>query len=838
MLLTLLGLLPRPRRILLLLLPVLAATAGAVLGGRSLRRTKGAPGQPPAVSRRSSSASRRPSPVPGRPPAAGGPPSGPCAEDGAPRCGGTLAAVGRTAHRHRRWVLALWAVVLAAGVLIGGRVFESAGTGAQAAGSESARGSAAVAAADPAAGTVTAVVDGPRVDDPAVRSAVTDAARAVSALPGVASVSDAYGSGPAASALRSQDGRASLVVARMADSAGDAQVDAVSARLQEVQQAAPGTRVTVGGDLVLSQEVKHQTARDTRFGELVTLPVTLVVMVLVFGGFAAASLPLIGAVASVGGALLSIFGFSRIMALDTSVLPIATVLGLGLSIDYALLMVNRFREERGRGASVAAAVERTSATAGRTVAFSGVTVAVALSGLFVFTSPVFRAVGAAGVSVVVITVAAALTLVPALLGFAGHRIKAPAGPVPDDGFFARTVRLVQRRALPVALAAVALLAAAGAPFLTARAQSAGAHVLPASFASRAVADTVEKRFPQQAPAPVTVVVEAPQARAQDYARSLADLPGVAGVRPAQQVGDRLSTVDVMVAGDPQGGAAQSVVGELRGHRDGLRTWVTGDAATVVDFKQEIAHRGPPAFALVAVGTLLLLFLMTGSVVVPVKALLMNVLSLGCSLGALTLVFQHGWFSGLLGFTPTGGLESYVPVLVFAFAFGLSMDYEVFLLARIKELRDEGHSSARAVELGLQRSGRIINSAALLMVVVFAGFAAGQMLMIKEMGIALAVAVAVDATLVRCLLVPAAMSLFGEFNWWAPRPLKRLHGRVGLREHVVLPPLPSLRPHLPSLPALSSLSSLPQLPPIPQLPPHLAARLPHPRLPRPAAAAKP
>jgi RND superfamily putative drug exporter len=243
---------------------------------------------------------------------------------------------------------------------------------------------------------------------------------------------------------------------------------------------------------------------------------------------------------------------------------------------------------------------------------------------------------------------------------------------------------------------------------------------------------------------------------------------------------------VLVHGDPQGAQAKQVVDELRDHRGGLETYVTGDAATVVDFQHELTNRGPWAFGLVAVGTLVLLFLMTGSVVMPVKALLMNVLSLGCSLGALTLVFQHGWFSGLLGFAPTGGLETFIPVLVFAFAFGLSMDYEVFLLARIKELRDQGYGCQEAVQLGLQRSGRIITSAALLMVIVFAGFAAGQMLMVKEMGIALAVAVAVDATLVRCLLVPATMSFFGEFNWWAPAPLRRLYARFGLREHVVLP----------------------------------------------------
>ena len=707
------------------------------------------------------------------------------------RVGGRLAALGRACHRHRRWVLAFWALVLAAGVLIGGRVFESTVAGGGTGGSEADRGTAVVQAADPVKGSVTAVVDGAPVAGTAVHDAVTAATADLAHLPGVASVADTYTGGPA---LASADGRASLVVVRMADGSTAEQLDAVTDRLERIDAA--GAHVTVGGDLVLQEEVKQQTERDTRFGEIVTLPLTLIVMVLVFGGLAAAGLPAIGAIASVGGALLAMFGFSRIMDIDTSVLPIATVLGLGLSIDYALLMVNRFREERGHGATTAQAVERTSATAGRTVAFSGLTVAVALSGLFVFTSPVFRAVAVAGVSVVVISVAAALTLVPALLGFVGGRIKAPAGPVPDEGFFSRTVRRVQRRAVPVTLVCVALLVAAGAPFLGAHPRTSGAEVLPKSFAARQVAEAVDQRFPQQVPAPVTVVVAAEQHAARAYADTVvARTPGVTGIGAVTPVGPGLTTVEVRVKGDPQGEQAKEVVRDLRADRGGLTTYVTGDAASVVDFQHEISTRGPWALGLVAVGTLVLLFLMTGSVVMPVKALLMNLLSLGASLGALTLVFQHGWLSGLLGFTPAGGLEGFVPVLVFAFAFGLSMDYEVFLLARIKELYDQGHGCTRSVQLGLQRSGRIITSAALLMVIVFAGFAAGQMLMVKQMGIALAVAVAVDATLVRCLLVPATMSLFGEFNWWAPAPLRRLHRRFGLSEHVVLPPL-GARPAVP------------------------------------------
>ena len=714
------------------------------------------------------------------------------------RCGGPFAAVGRFSYRYRRWVLAAWALLLAAGLLFGMQVFNAAAPTPKAAGSESATGAALLAAADPTSGGITALVEGKPVADPAVRTAVTAAAVDLSRIPGVGTVTDAYGSATGgvaagapgdagAAALRSADGRASVVQVDLTGG-GSTTLNAASQRLKEITTAVPGATVKLGGEQVLTQQVQQQTEKDTELGEFITLPVTLLVMVLIFGGFVAAGLPLIGAVASIGGAFLALLGFTQIMPIDTSVLPIATVLGLGLSIDYALLMVNRFREERSHGADVAAAVERTSATAGRTIAFSALTVAAALSGLFVFVSPIFRAVGAAGVSVVVITVLSGLTLVPALLGFAGGRIKAPLQPVHDDGVFARTVRRVQRRPLPVALGVAGVLLAMAAPFAFAHPQNADADVLPKSFSSRAVADALDSRFPALEQAPITVAVQGDQARAESYAAHVRGLPGVSGVSVGAPTG-RLVPVGVDVrGGGGEGATAQRVVQELRADRDGLTTYVTGDAATVVDFKHEVASRGPWALALVAAATLVLLFLMTGSVVVPLKALAMNMLSLGASLGVLTLVFQDGWLSGMLGFSPTGGLEAWIPVLVFAFAFGLSMDYEVFLLSRIKELHEQGHPCRRAVELGVQRSGRIITSAGLLMVIVFAGFSTGDMLDIKEIGLALAVAVLVDATLVRMLLVPATMTMFGNRNWWAPAWLKRLHARVGLHENQTLPPL--------------------------------------------------
>ncbi|QMU75965.1 MMPL family transporter [Streptacidiphilus sp. PB12-B1b] len=706
------------------------------------------------------------------------------------RCGGPFAAVGRFSFRHRRWVLGAWTLLLVAGLVFGTRVFDTAAPTPKAAGSESATGSALLAAADPTSGGITALVQGRPVDDPEVRAAVTAAAADLGRIPGVGTVTDAY-SASGAAALRSADGRAGLIQVDLTSS-GTGTLDAASQRLKEIAADAPGATVQLGGEQVLTQQVQQQTEKDTERGEFITLPVTLLVMVLIFGGFVAAGLPLIGAIASIGGAFLALLGFTRIMPIDTSVLPIATVLGLGLSIDYALLMVNRFREERSHGADMAAAVERTSATAGRTIAFSALTVAAALSGLFVFVSPIFRAVGAAGVSVVVITVLSGLTLVPALLGFAGGKIKAPLRPEKDDGVFARTVRRVQRRPLPVALGVAGVLLAMAAPFAFAHPQNADADVLPTSFSSRAVADALDSRFPALQQSPITVAVQGDRAQAEAYAAHIRELPGVSAVSTAAPTG-RLVAVGVDVRGGGEGATAQQVVRELRADRDGLTTYVTGDAATVVDFKHEVASRGPWALGLVAAATFLLLFLMTGSVVVPLKALAMNMLSLGASLGVLTLVFQDGWLSSLLGFSPTGGLEAWIPVLVFAFAFGLSMDYEVFLLSRIKELHEQGHPCRRAVELGVQRSGRIITSAGLLMVIVFAGFSTGDMLDIKEIGLALAVAVLVDATLVRMLLVPATMTLFGNRNWWAPGWLRRLHARVGLHDNQTLPPLEVVPP---------------------------------------------
>jgi RND superfamily putative drug exporter len=288
--------------------------------------------------------------------------------------------------------------------------------------------------------------------------------------------------------------------------------------------------------------------------------------------------------------------------------------------------------------------------------------------------------------------------------------------------------------------------------------------------------------------PIQVVARIPAGdpRIGAYAASLAHQPGVAAVSVEHGLHGNVSVIDVTPTGATQGSAAEHLVSVLREHRPDFTTYVTGSAASLADFKAEIASRIPYAVAWIALATFALLFLMTGSVLIPVKALAMNILSLGATFGALVWVFQDGHLSGPLGFTAFGAIEAWAPVIIFTFAFGLSMDYEVFLLSRIKEAHDEGNTTNDAVANGLQRSGRIITSAALLILIVFLGFASGQTLGIKEMGLALAIAVAVDATLIRCVLVPATMTLLGPANWWAPAPLRRLHQRIGLHEGPAAP----------------------------------------------------
>ncbi len=693
--------------------------------------------------------------------------------------------IGRFCHRRRWAVLTGWLLLGVAGVLASGPVFGNLQNGRLSRHFESTQGSNLLAEQARYGLRVVGLLDAAPMADPAVRAAVLSAAADLREIPDVGRVVDPYTG--AGAGLLATDGRAGLLVVdltpRLARPERDAAVAATTARLHAVELP-PGGTVRVSDAAQVSRQINAQVQKDTEHAELISLPITLLVLVLIFGGFLAAALPLLGALAAVAGAMVCLLGFGTFLTLDPNTVPVVTLLGLGISIDYALLIVSRFREERAGGRDVPAAIEAASATAGRTVTFSALTVAVCLSGLFLFDDPTFRAIGAAGSAVVVVAWLAGLTLTPALLAAFGRRIPVRRALAPEHGFFSRLAAWVQRRPWPVAIGLVLLLLAAGTPLLSIRLQNGQANVLPQSLETAQVERVITDRFPGAGTDPITVLADAPPAQLVAYVASLSTLvpPGsVVQLGRATPVAGQRSRIDITPAGTTQGDTAQQVVRTLRAHRPAFRIWVTGGAAVLVDFKADVVRKLPYAFGLIALASLVLLFLMTGSLLVPIKALVMNTVSLGATFGALVWVFQDGHLAGPLGFTSPDAVETWVPVLVFAFAFGLSMDYEVFLISRIKELYDTGIGNDEAVRLGLQRSGRIITSAALLLVIVFAGFAAGRMVGIKEMGFALTVAIIVDATLVRCLLVPATMTLLGDANWWAPAPLRRLHARIGLRE---------------------------------------------------------
>ncbi|WP_299445565.1 MMPL family transporter [uncultured Phycicoccus sp.] len=574
------------------------------------------------------------------------------------------------------------------------------------------------------------------------------------------------------------------------EDAAAAEVDEVFDRLVEDTGASSSER---GGLRELVDRIVRQVKVDGQRGEGIALPVSFAVMVVVFGGFLAAGFPVLGAVASIAGALASLLGFSYLLDLDASAVNVVTVLALGLCIDYGLLVVSRFREEMraalaGRPAADATTAEivdaagRTLDRAGRTVVFSAVTVAISLAGLLFLDIAFIRAVSLAGVSVVVVALAVALSLVPALCVLGARRLVRGSTEVgADTGVFSRLAERVYRVPWLVIGVVSGLLVLLAAPVGGMQLTASGAELLPKGTPERTFFEELRAGYPTLAGAQVLVVAKAPVAEVREWAGSAADRPGVTAVDPVGELEGGVVTVPFQTGDSGSGAASRALVDSLRADRPPFESWVVGQASGILDFRQAVADSAPMAVAAVVLATLVLLFLMTGSVVVPVKALVMNVLSLGASLGLTVWIFQEGHLESLLRFTSAGGVENTVPVLVVAFGFGLSMDYEVFLLSRIVELHAQGRSTRDAVVLGLQRSGRIITSAALLMVIVFSGFAAGDLLIMKQVGVALVLAIAIDATLVRMLLVPATMAVLGRANWWAPAPLRRLHERFGITE---------------------------------------------------------
>ena len=549
--------------------------------------------------------------------------------------------------------------------------------------------------------------------------------------------------------------------------------DAIEARMRALPY------VTLGGGAIAAPQVGDQVSADILRAEIIAFPLLFVLSLLVFRSAVSAVLPL-----AVGGTTI-LLSFLAIRIVNAHVNPMSIYalnlingLGLGLAIDYSLFMVSRFREELAAGRSREDALRVTMRTAGHVVFFSAITVACALAALIVFRQRFLYSMGVGGALCALIAAGVSLTLLPALLGALGERVNA-GGPRrwkdaiareaagERSGFWYRHSQRVMRRPVAYVVVAGALLIAMGLPFLRIEFTGVDASVLPEQQSARVVDDAIKAEFPPSETSPVYVAIApgTPDAQVRAFAERLP-----APVAPPE-VGE--GRIDLIAPGDPLGAAAKDLVADVRAVDAPFDFWVGGQTAAFVDQQASLADHLPVALAFLCTTTLLILFVMLRSVVLPIKALVMNLLTLSAAFGLLVLVFQDGHLDWLFRFDSVGAIESSQPVLLFAVAFGLSTDYGVFLLGRIKELHDSGHSNEEAVALGLQRTGRIVTFAALLMVVAIGCFVTAQIIFIKQLGFGVAVAVLIDATIVRALLVPALMRLLGDWNWWVPRPIARL-----------------------------------------------------------------
>jgi RND superfamily putative drug exporter len=548
--------------------------------------------------------------------------------------------------------------------------------------------------------------------------------------------------------------------------------------------------VTVGGNAVAQHEINEQVEEDLRRAEMLAFPLLFVLSLLFFRSLVASLLPLIVGVLAIVSTFLMLRVANELTDVSIFAINLVTGLGLGLAIDYSLFIVSRYREEIARTGPGLDAMRRTLATAGRTVLFSSLTVAGALASLLVFPQNFLHSMGLGGSLVALIAAAIALLVLPAILALLGERVnsltpaflrrraEADARPA-DTGFWYRLSRFVMRAPGRIAAVTAALLIALGIPFLSIEFTSVDAQVLPEEASARQVDDVMRSEFPPFRDTPITLAVTGDESQAKDIASRAGDLDGVAAVQEPTRLDRDTYAVEVISENAPLTNASQDLVERLRALEGDAQ--VMGFTAFYIDLQDSLVEHLPVVLAIVALVTFVILFLMTGSVVLPVKQLVMNLLGLSATFGILVLIFQDGRFEGPLDYVSQGGLESTQPLLLFAVAFGLSTDYGVFLLSRIKEARDGGASDSESVAIGLERTGRIVTAAALLFSIAIGAFATSQIIFIKELGLGTAIAVLIDATLIRALLVPSLMELLGRWNWWAPRPLQRLHARIGLRE---------------------------------------------------------
>ena len=628
---------------------------------------------------------------------------------------------------------------------------------------------------DPA---VVVVIDAGNRDvtEPAVAQQALALEKLMAQEEGVTRTLSFWGAGSDAN-LKSADGKAAYVLIF-------GEGEAFSPGSQDLgklfQEKYDGERLYAGGVAVVGHAITKKISDDLKIAEAISIPLTFILLAFVFGALAASAMPLIVGVSAIVGAFFILYLISLFTAVSVYSLNLTTGMGLGLGIDYALLMVNRFREELNKGKSVDESVITTMATAGKTVFYSGLTVLVTMVSLTFFPLPFLKSFGYAGVSVVALAVVGAIFGLPPILAMMGKRIN--KGPVrksamtpKDDGRWADTARFVMRRPVPIVLLSLIALGIMAAPLQNISFSQGDSRMLPASNPAAIATAIQTERFPGQTGTPIEIITFDGADKVDtlnEYANRISQVPGIVGVVPPQVIGEdvRIVAYQSMLPRTPE---SQKLIHDLRDVKAPTGTLIGGVAADYTDSQDGISRTLPWAFGWIAISVLLLVFVFTGSIILPIKAVLLNVLSLAATMGVLTWVFIDGNLQWLVGsFTVTGSLDTSIVILIAVVVFGLSMDYELFLLSRIREEHLEGRSNVESVATGLQRSARIITAAAVLLAVVFAAFVTSGVTSIKTMGFGVALAVLLDATLIRALLVPALMRLMGERNWWAPKSLQR------------------------------------------------------------------
>jgi putative drug exporter of the RND superfamily len=626
--------------------------------------------------------------------------------------------------------------------------------------------------------------------DPAFRRQLNELATGVERVPGIGRVVDPLRDSRAGAELIAADGRSLVVAAHLSTAELEDSGGVVAERVQGVVDRG-SLDVTVGGFAASFNEVNDRTREDLTKAELIAFPLLALLLLIVFRGVVAAGIPLLIGGISIVGTLLVL----RVMSLfvDTSLfaLNIATGLSLGLAVDYALLMVSRYREEIAAQGATREAHRRTVETAGRTAVFSGFTVAAAMAALVFFPQRFLYSIAVAGASVGILSATIALLVVPSLLALLGTRIDALSirrgAAVSDesDGWY-RLARGVMRRPVLVALASGGLMLLCASPLLGTRLTGPSAQAVPPGLPAYEANTYVESHYPSEVNNAVTVVVEGRAETAQlvRLRRRIAAVDGVSRAGRFARASRDVAFANVGLRGEALSSADQHALEAIRDlppPGTGTAVLASGTTARFVDLKASLAEHLPLVAGLIAATTLILLFLLTGSVLLPLKTLLMNTMTLGATLGIVVLAFQDGWLDGLFAYTGPSAVETSSLVFLFAVIFGLATDYAVLVMARIKEQHDNGASNEEAVAVGIGRTGRVITAAALMIAVVFLAFGVSSVFFMKEIALGMAVGVLLDATVVRALLVPSLMRLLGEWNWWAPAPLRRVYLKLGLSE---------------------------------------------------------